>query len=121
MHEALCRPSSTTLDIVHAEGGPPITQRTSGLDPEVASKIGEETKYPHCLDANKAPASAAIKSLPDFDASNLVQIHLRRLRLSRSQSSGLGNGVDQDQVGLLRGLASTMTQREPIGAPLQSS
>src|SRR4051812_29758717 len=32
MHEALCRPSSTTLDIVHAEGGPPITQRTSGLD-----------------------------------------------------------------------------------------
>ena len=38
MHEALCRPSGTTLDIVHAEGGPPITQRTSGLSggPEVA-------------------------------------------------------------------------------------
>ena len=32
MHEALCRPSSTTLDIVHAEDGPPITQRTLGLD-----------------------------------------------------------------------------------------
>src|SRR3984957_3868766 len=31
MHEALCRPSSTTLDMVHAEDGPPITQRTSGL------------------------------------------------------------------------------------------
>lgn len=31
MHEALCRPSGTTLDILHAEGGPPITQRTSGL------------------------------------------------------------------------------------------
>src|SRR5262245_54879976 len=30
MHEALCRTSSTT-DIFHAEGGPPITQRTSGL------------------------------------------------------------------------------------------
>jgi hypothetical protein len=30
-HEALCRQSSTTLDIVHAEDGPPITQRTSGL------------------------------------------------------------------------------------------
>ena len=28
---ALCRQSSTTLDIVHAEDGPPITQRTSGL------------------------------------------------------------------------------------------
>jgi hypothetical protein len=31
--EALCRQSSTTLDIVHAEDGPPITQRTSGLEP----------------------------------------------------------------------------------------
>ena len=31
MLEALCRQSSTTLDILHAEDGPPITQRTSGL------------------------------------------------------------------------------------------
>ena len=31
MLEALCRQSSTTLDIVHAEDGPPITQRTLGL------------------------------------------------------------------------------------------
>jgi len=31
MLEALCRLSSTTLDIMHAEDGPPITQRTSGL------------------------------------------------------------------------------------------
>jgi hypothetical protein len=31
MLEALCRQSSTTLDIVHAEDGPPITKRTSGL------------------------------------------------------------------------------------------
>ena len=31
MYEALCRPSGTPLDIVHAKGGPPITQRTSGL------------------------------------------------------------------------------------------
>jgi hypothetical protein len=31
MLEALCRQSSTTLDIVHAEDGPSITQRTSGL------------------------------------------------------------------------------------------
>src|SRR4051812_21083921 len=31
MQEALCRPSGTTLDIVHAEHGPPITQRTSSL------------------------------------------------------------------------------------------
>ena len=32
MLEALCRQSNTTLDIVHAEDGPPITQRTSGLE-----------------------------------------------------------------------------------------
>jgi hypothetical protein len=39
MHEALCRPSSTTLDMVHAEDGPPITQRTSGLiDPLIAAE-----------------------------------------------------------------------------------
>jgi hypothetical protein len=42
MLEALCRQSSTTLDIVHAEDGPPITQRTSGLDrvSEVAGRFG---------------------------------------------------------------------------------
>jgi hypothetical protein len=34
MLEALCRQSSTTLDIMHAEDGPPITQRTSGLEPQ---------------------------------------------------------------------------------------
>jgi hypothetical protein len=31
MHEALRRSSGTTLDSVHVEDGPPITQRTSGL------------------------------------------------------------------------------------------
>ena len=31
MLEALCRQSSATLDILHADDGPPITQRTSGL------------------------------------------------------------------------------------------
>jgi hypothetical protein len=31
MHEALCRPSSTTLDPCMPRDGPPITQRTSGL------------------------------------------------------------------------------------------
>ena len=35
MLEALCRQSSTTLDIVHAEDGPPITQRTSGLGRQI--------------------------------------------------------------------------------------
>jgi hypothetical protein len=40
MLEALCRQSSTTLDIVHAEDGPPITQRTSGLV-RLALTVGE--------------------------------------------------------------------------------
>jgi hypothetical protein len=31
MLEALCRSAGTTLDSVHAEDGPPVTQRTSGL------------------------------------------------------------------------------------------
>ena len=49
MLEALCRQSSTTLDIVHAEDGPPITQRTSGLvfaatDTDIPSGLGAKTK-----------------------------------------------------------------------------
>ena len=32
MHEALCRSSGTTLDIGMSKDGPPITQRTSGLE-----------------------------------------------------------------------------------------
>lgn len=35
MHEALSRSFGTTLDIVHDEGGPPITRRTSGLSERV--------------------------------------------------------------------------------------
>ena len=40
MLEALCRQSSTTLDIMHAEDGPPITQRTSGLGLRVVAGLG---------------------------------------------------------------------------------
>jgi hypothetical protein len=40
MHEALCRSSGTTLDSVHAEDGPPITQRTSGLSNIFLERIG---------------------------------------------------------------------------------
>ena len=42
MHEALCRPSGTTLDTCMPRGGPPITQRTSGLD--------DEDHFPELLD-----------------------------------------------------------------------
>jgi hypothetical protein len=60
MHEALCRSSGTTLDSVHAEDGPPITQRTSGLDPPGASfetprqgkRAGKVGNGEHCAWAN---------------------------------------------------------------------
>ena len=44
MLEALCRQSSTTLDIVHAEDGPPITQRTSGLGSGVSARISAHAR-----------------------------------------------------------------------------
>ena len=43
MYEALSRRSRTTLDIVHAKGGPPITQRTWGLD------FLHHAGYPRCV------------------------------------------------------------------------
>jgi hypothetical protein len=42
MHEALCRSSGTTLDSVHAEDGPPITQRTSGLGDKWSAAVWRE-------------------------------------------------------------------------------
>ena len=53
MLKALCRQSSTTLDIVHAEDGPPITQRTSGLEDRFGlgkfkrsgSRLGSEAPF----------------------------------------------------------------------------
>jgi hypothetical protein len=45
MLEALCRQSSTTLDIVHAEDGPPITQRTSGLVPRAGLRQLDACKF----------------------------------------------------------------------------
>jgi spermidine/putrescine transport system substrate-binding protein len=42
------------------------------LDPEVAAKLAELTKYPHCLDPSKAPSSAAVKALPEYDPSGTL-------------------------------------------------
>ena len=39
------------------------------LDPDVAVKLSVATKYPHCLDPAKAPKSAAVEALPEFDPS----------------------------------------------------
>jgi hypothetical protein len=48
MLEALCRQSSTTLDIMHAEDGPPITQRTLGLE-GVHHSVGLAIEHLFCL------------------------------------------------------------------------
>jgi spermidine/putrescine transport system substrate-binding protein len=37
------------------------------LEPKVAQRIAELTKYPHCLDPRKVPANDIVKSLPDYD------------------------------------------------------
>src|SRR6516165_3386209 len=68
MHEALCRSSGTTLDILHVErGGPPITQRTSGLGTDgsnPALSSGEST-----ANRSRAASSLLYRRLPRRDLS----------------------------------------------------
>jgi hypothetical protein len=77
MLEALCRQSSTTLDIVHAEDGPPITQRTSGL---VFATNGRERGYA-CSRRHSAQPSGVTSSwidpYPSSGASIIFVWHLR--------------------------------------------
>ena len=62
MLEALCRQSSTTLDIVHAEDGPPITQRTSGLEQGARRPLcGDRSR---CDEAPLPPALIAVDLEP---------------------------------------------------------
>ena len=42
------------------------------LEPEVAVRLAELTQYPHCLNLSKAPKSAAVEALPDYDASGTL-------------------------------------------------
>lgn len=37
------------------------------LEPRIAGRIAELTKYPHCLDPNKVSVTDAVKKLPDYD------------------------------------------------------
>jgi predicted PolB exonuclease-like 3'-5' exonuclease len=60
MLEALCRQSSTTLDIVHAEDGPPITQRTSGL--ETVPDLAAAARLLDLADASDAAVREALGS-----------------------------------------------------------
>jgi spermidine/putrescine transport system substrate-binding protein len=42
------------------------------LEPKVANRISELTKYPHCLDPTKVPPSDAVKKCPDYDPSGTL-------------------------------------------------
>jgi spermidine/putrescine transport system substrate-binding protein len=42
------------------------------LDPQVAVRLSELTMYPHCLEPSKAPKSAIVESLPDYDPSGTL-------------------------------------------------
>jgi hypothetical protein len=79
MHEALCRSSGTTLDSVHAEDGPPITQRTSGLDVALADLLARRRNAVLLL------ASRTLLDRMIDDLENEI-----RLRRSISQSTGSG-------------------------------
>jgi ATP-dependent DNA ligase len=74
MLEALCRQSSTTLDIVHAEDGPPITQRTSGLVLAVRDKAKKRWVYAGHVGTG-------------FDQASLKSIHetMQPLRTNKKQ------------------------------------
>ena len=58
MLEALCRSSGTTLDSVHVEDGPPITQRTSGLTESCSLTVTADRKLP---DRGTTPFSETAK------------------------------------------------------------
>jgi spermidine/putrescine transport system substrate-binding protein len=42
------------------------------LEPKVATRIAELTRYPHCLDPAKVPVAESVKQLPDYDASGTL-------------------------------------------------
>jgi hypothetical protein len=71
MHEALCRSSGTTLDSVHAEDGPPITQRTSGPEhlsvyqtsPELWEREAFEEKLDGAPEATGEPGKSSAGEL----------------------------------------------------------
>ena len=81
MHEALCRSFGTTLDMMHDEGGPPITQRTSGLEAcsltaWLQQGLSEEDIPAICIEARQA--KAAMGAMPNKtdrnDARGIAQI-----------------------------------------------
>ena len=65
MRDALCRPSGTTLDTCMPRGGPPITQRTSGLGLTTGSISSLNEAWFHTLDTCviDSPLSEIILSL----------------------------------------------------------
>jgi hypothetical protein len=66
MHEALCRPSSTTLDMVHAEDGPPITQRTSGLEDATSAALKACAAYGKTAHLRKIDQATGLERFAHF-------------------------------------------------------
>jgi hypothetical protein len=85
MLEALCRQSSTTLDIVHAEDGPPITQRTSGLEQTRDSLIA-----PFCsLCQAHIPSDAVPLKMWNSEARACSYVMIQRARIHRPRARRL--------------------------------
>ncbi|SRR5258708_26911713 len=94
MHEALCRLSGTTLDSVHAEDGPPITQRTSGLHcSAMTTKRVKPCDLGSANDRNRrvspiARVAATVRFLITGGRSGVVAAGLATSETSRTARSG---------------------------------
>jgi hypothetical protein len=114
MLEALCRSSSTTLDIVHTEDGPPITQRTSGLDDSCPCCLRAS-----CCASNVCPTllmNSAVTPVPAYRVPKKVAgPSSDRLRLVFDQSilASLGDPII-DQLAAYRARDHEAASYEPV-------
>jgi hypothetical protein len=80
MHEALCRSSGTTLDSVHAEDGPPITQRTSGL--KLRELAAWYRKFAECA-GNPVIWESRVLLAEDLEREARIEFELKPQRVNR--------------------------------------
>ena len=86
MHEALCRPSGTTLDTLHAKDGPPITQRTLGL--EYVRLTSESVSH------NPGMRVSGVRGAP-FGPVRAPTRHKRMLELVRRMEHARGSAAEK--------------------------
>ena len=111
MLEALCRQSNTTLDIVHAEDGPPITQRTSGLAdlfPELPSSVSTDPEFARATALRSVEKEftrcASLLTQDEADIKRLSELDQELLR-----AHGRGAILDQ-QISGVAANAGTLAQ-----------